>query len=295
MTEQEHSNGARLRTQLSQGNLLTAPGVFDGLSARMAVSAGFSALYMSGFSVAGATFGKPDIGLLTADEMAAAAARIVDIAGDTPVIADADNGYGGPMNVARIVKRYEQLGVACIQLEDQVHPKRCGHMENKQVVSREEAVEKIAIAVDARTSNDFMIMARTDARATHSLDEALERTAMFARAGADILFVEAPQSLDELETIGRAFASKPLVVNLVEDGKTPWPEPDELARLGFRLLLKPVTALLHQADNLAQTYYALAAGKSPDSERLTFSEFNNKVGLAEVNEYVEGVRTSWKR
>lgn len=282
--------GAILKALLSQATPLTVPGVFNGLSARAAIEAGFSAVYMSGFSVAGATWGLPDIGLLTAEEMAGAASRIVDIAGNIPVIADGDNGYGGPMNVARTVRRYEQAGVACIQLEDQVHPKRCGHMENKQVISREEATEKIMVAVDARSSRDFLIMARTDARATHNLDEALARAEAFAAAGADILFIEAPQSVEELRTIGRHFTDLPLAINLVEDGKTPWPGMDEIADLGFRVVLKPVTALLHQASNLAQTYAALRAGDAPDSPRLTFAEFNRSVGLSDANDYIDAVR-----
>ena len=282
--------GAILRDLLTGPKPLVVPGVFDGLSTRAAIDAGFRTLYMSGFSVAGATWGIPDIGLLTAEEMAGAAARVVDIAGTVPVIADGDNGYGGPMNVARTVRRYERCGVACIQLEDQVHPKRCGHMENKQVISRGEATEKILVAVDARSHDDFLIMARTDARATHDLDEALARAEDFLEAGADILFIEAPQSKSELTTIGQHFSGTPLVINLVEDGKTPWPAREELAALGFSLVLQPVTALLHQAHNLTQSYSAIAAGQAPDSGRQTFSEFNAGVGLTRANDYIDAIR-----
>ena len=282
--------GATLRSLIESNAPTVVPGVFDGLSARMAVAAGFPALYMSGFSVAGATWGQPDIGLLTADEMVSAAARIVDVAGRVPVIADADNGYGGPLNVARTVRQYQQAGVACIQLEDQVSPKRCGHMEGKRVVTCEEAVEKITAAVEARSSDDFLIMARTDARATHDLDEALVRGERFLQAGADILFIEAPQSVEELRTISQRFAGVPLTINLVEDGKTPWPDASALAEMGYRIVLRPVTALLHLASNLEQTYLSMAAGDEPGSQRVTFGDFNERVGLHDANSLADRLR-----
>ncbi len=282
--------GISLKSMLSEDRLLVAPGVFDGLSARLAANAGFDLLYMSRFSVAGATHGKPDIGLLTAGEMAAAATRVVESAGGIPVIADGDNGYGGPLNVARTVWEYEKAGVSCIQLEDQVHPKRCGHMENKQVVSRTEAVEKIRVAVDSRSDAAFLVMARTDARATDSLKEALVRAEQFLHAGADILFVEAPRSEKEMIAIATAFAGTPLVINLVEDGKTPWPSQAELKDMGYSIALYPVTALLHVARNLADTYAAVASARKPDSARETFNGFNELVGLNEANAYIDAIR-----
>lgn len=279
-----------LKSLLAEDRLLIAPGVFDGLSARLGASAGFDVLYMSGFSVAGATWGQPDIGLLTAGEMADAAARVVDAAGGLPVIADGDNGYGGPLNVARTVQAYEKAGVACIQLEDQVHPKRCGHMENKQVVSRDDAVEKIRAAVDARSNPAFLVMARTDSRATHGLKEALVRAELFLQAGADILFVEAPRSEAEMATIATTFTGTPLVINLVEDGKTPWPTREVLRQMGYSIALYPVTALLHLAQNLAETYAAIAAGSKPTASRKTFAAFNELVGLNEANALVDHIR-----
>jgi len=210
-----------LKDYLAEGRQLLAPGVFDALSARIAHQCGFEVLYMSGFCVAGTLLGRPDVGLVTATEMIERAQQIVNAAPGATIIADGDNGHGGVHNVARLVKAYESAGVACIQLEDQVIPKKCGHMENKQVVELEEAVQKIEAARDARRSDEFLIMARTDARATHDLDEALRRGEAFVKAGADILFIEAPASTEEMETIAKQFPNTPLVANLVEGGKTP--------------------------------------------------------------------------
>ncbi|MCB1694195.1 MAG: isocitrate lyase/PEP mutase family protein [Pseudomonadales bacterium] len=272
-----------LKLLLAQRDVLVAPGVYDGLSATLAARAGFDVVYMSGFSVAGATYGVPDVGIIGANEMAEAADRIVRAAGTTPVIADADNGYGGPLNVARIVERYEQLGVACIQIEDQVLPKRCGHMENKQVVGRKEATARIRAAVKARQSTDFLVMARTDAAATDGLGEALRRAEDFLHAGADILFVEAPRTESDLRRIGETFAGTPLVLNLVEDGKTPWLVPETARELGFRIVLYPVTALLHAAEALSGVYEVLRAGGAPTSARMKFGDFNQLVGLDRLN------------
>ena len=278
-----------LRNLLARGELIIAPGVYDGLSTRLAVETGFEALYMSGFSVAGATYGKPDVGLLSLGEMADAAARIVDAAGGRPVIADADTGYGGVQNVARTVREYERAGVACLQLEDQVHPKRCGHMENKSVVSQDEAVARIRAAVDSRVSDDLLVMARTDARATDSLDEALDRGSLFLDAGADILFIEAPASIREIRKIADTFRGTPLVINLVEDGKTPWLDWPTLSNMGYRLGLQPVTALLHVTANLRNTYQVMATGYAPATARESFAGFNRLVGLDEANDKADAL------
>lgn len=274
-----------LREQLKEKEILIVPGVFDALSARIAAQQNFPALYMSGFSVAASLLGEPDIGLVTATEMASRASQIVAVAKGLPVIADGDNGYGGVYNVERLVRHYEQVGVACIQLEDQVNPKRCGHMENKEVVSLEDAARKISAAAAARQSQDFLIMARTDARATHSLDEALRRADAFLEAGADIVFVEAPQNVEEMQVIAQRFAGVPLVANMVEDGKTPLLSPTELAALGFKILLRPVSALLAIAETLNRSYEHLAAsGELGDMPRLTFQGINNLLGLPEYLE-----------
>lgn len=278
-----------LKALLQQQQIFIVPGVYDGLSTRLAVDAGFDILYMSGFSVAGATYGQPDIGLLTATEMTEAARRILNVADGRPLIADADAGYGGVMNVARIVRDYEREGVACVQLEDQVHPKRCGHMSRKSVVSREEAVDRIKAAVDARHSADLLVMARTDARATDGLNEALDRADLFRDAGADILFIEAPTSAREVRQIATAFPDTPLVINLVEDGKTPWLDWQTLQGMGFRLGLQPVTALLHATANLSETYHAMIQGYAPATSRQRFTAFNALVGLEDANAFTDAL------
>ena len=273
-----------LRQQLERKEVLIVPGVFDALSARIAATQDFPAIYMSGFAVAASLLGEPDIGLVTATEMVTRAGQIVQ-ASQKPVIADGDNGYGGIYNVVRLVRNYEQAGVACIQLEDQVSPKRCGHMENKEVVGLEEATQKIAAAVAARCSDDFLIMARTDARATHDLNEALRRAEAFLNAGADILFIEAPRSVAEMQTIQAAFPQVPLVANMVEDGKTPNLTPAELHELGYQILLRPVAALLAVAETLTRAYKNLhATGDLQKMNRFSFVEFNDLVGLPDYLE-----------
>ena len=238
---------------------------------------------MTGFGVAGASFGVPDIGLVSAAEMTERVRALAAAAAPVPLIADGDNGHGGPLNAARLTRAYENAGAACIQLEDQVLPKRCGHMDGMQVVTRAEASAKIRAAVEARASRDFLVMARTDARATHGLDEALRRTEDFLKAGADILFVEAPRDEKELEIVARTFAGTPLVANLVEDGKTPLLAPKDLEALGYKIILYPVSALLAATRRLEETYAALLSGEraSLDGARASFAHYNDIVGLPE--------------
>ena len=238
---------------------------------------------MSGFAVAGALLGQPDIGLVTASEMTERARQIVSMARGRPVIADGDNGYGGEFNVARLVAGYESAGVSCIQLEDQVSPKRCGHMENKTVVDKAQAVSHVRMAVESRRSNEFLIMARTDARATHDLEEALDRGEAFLAAGADILFVESPATVEEMHTIARHFPNVPLVANMVEDGKTPELSPAALYDMGLRIILRPVSALLAMSRYLQHVYADLVSNGQLDQsrERLTFGDYNQMVGLDE--------------
>lgn len=264
--------------------IVMAPGVYDALSAKMAAKAGFDALYMTGFGVSGSTLGMPDIGLMTATEMADRARAMVDAAAPVPLIADADNGHGGELNVARMVRMYEQAGVACIQIEDQVFPKRCGHMSSKAVIDRDEAVRKVAAAVAARRSDDFLIMARTDARAVIGLDEALRRGEAFLEAGADILFVEAPQSMEELHTVADTFRGVKLVANMVEDSKTPYLTINELQDLGFVLAIYPVSMLLVVAECLQMTYAAMRSrGALPEGiARLRFRDYNTALGLDDL-------------
>lgn len=269
-----------LKERIRQENAVLLPGVFDALSARVASQQDFEGLYMSGFAVAASLLGEPDIGLVTASEMVDRVRQIVNASGGKPVIADGDNGHGGVHNVARLVQAYEQAGASCIQLEDQVIPKRCGHMENKEVVDIDEAAAKIASAVSARKSKDFLIMARTDSRATHDLNEALKRGEAFLQAGADILFIEAPQSIEEMKAIRDRFPDTPLVANMVEDGKTPLLTLDELANLGYKIVLRPVSALLSITKQLQLTYGQLqTTADLGDTQRLSFSEMTNLLGL----------------
>ena len=272
-----------LKSLLNSKETLIVPGTFDALSALIAKQAGFKALYMSGFGVAGSLLAKPDIGLVTAAQMIERVRQIVAVVGDTPVIADGDNGYGGEQEVAQLVNAYELAGAQCIQLEDQVSPKRCGHMDNKQVVDLEEAVGKISIAVRSRNSDQFLIIARTDSRATHDLDEALRRGEAFLNAGADILFIEAPQAIEEMEIIRQEFPDAVLVANLVEEGKTPELTVDQCSDLGYRVVLRPVAALLAVAKTLQLSYGALSetGDSTSDSARLTFQAYNELVGLSD--------------
>lgn len=276
--------GTKLHELLHEPGALIVPGVFDALSARIAGRAGARCIYMTGFGVAGASFGVPDIGLISAAEMTERVRAIASACGEVPLIADGDNGHGGPLNAARLARAYEQAGASCIQLEDQVFPKRCGHMENKEVVSREEASQKIRAAVEARSTPEFKVMARTDACATHGLDEALMRGEAFLKAGADILFIEAPRDEAELRKVAETFKGTPLLANIVEDGKTPLLSPKELEQIGFKIVLYPISALLAVTRRLEDAYASLIAGDRAhlDAHRARFGEYNAVVGLPEM-------------
>jgi len=270
---------ASLKSLLAEPGILIVPGAHDALSARIAARAGARCVYMSGFGVAGASFAVPDIGLIGPEQMAERVRALTEASAPAPLIADGDNGHGGPANVARLVRAYERAGAQCIQLEDQVSPKRCGHMDGKEIVPRDEAVTKIRAAVEARASSAFLIMARSDARATDGLDEALRRGEAFLKAGANILFIEAPCSEDELARIGKEFAGTPLVANLVEDGKTPLLSIETLGQLGFKIALRPISALLSVADTLERVYAALLAGGETPPARASFAHFADIVAL----------------
>lgn len=274
--------GARLRELLRGPEPLVVPGAYDALSARLAAHAGAKAVYMTGFGVSGSLLGLPDIGLLSATEMADRARALADACAPVPLIADGDDGHGSIANAVRLARDYERAGVACIQIEDQVFPKRCGHMENKALVTPESAAAKIRAICEARASRDFLVMARTDARAVEGLEAALERAAAYREAGANLLFVEAPRSVDELRTIAARFPGVPLVANLVEGGKTPYLGVAELAALGYAIALYPISALLCVARRLQSVYATLLStgrGLAPDAERLDFAEYNRLVGL----------------
>jgi 2-methylisocitrate lyase-like PEP mutase family enzyme len=274
------SPGTQLRALLDSGELLVAPGVFDGLSAHLTRRIGYRAAYLTGAGVAASGFGLPDIGLVTQTEMLERTRVIVRALGDVPLIADADTGYGAAINVARTVREFEAAGVAAIQLEDQVFPKKCGHLAGKRVIETDEFVRKLAAAVDARTDPDLVLIARTDARAPLGLDEAIDRANAYAEAGADVVFIEAPQDTDEIERIAKDVDA-PLLLNLVIGGLTPIESAERLQQLGFAIAIHPSHALrasaLAMLESLAGLAGADVSSLIPDSPERFF----DLVGLRE--------------
>lgn len=274
----------RFRLLLKGDKPIMAPGAYNGLTAKLVEQAGFPAVYMTGFGTSANLLGKPDYGYLTLSEMVMNAKNMVR-AVSIPLIADADTGYGNVINVQRTVEEYEQAGVASIHLEDQVFPKKCGHMNGKQVIPTEEHVQKIKAAVATRKDPNFLIIARTDARAVHDLEDAIERGKAYADAGADLLFIEAPQSVQEMEKICRSFPDVPLVANMVEHGKTPFLLIEELRQLGFKLVIYPVSVLFSATFAVQETLRKLAENGTTEVSlpRMTkFPEFNELIGLQEV-------------
>ena len=241
-----------LKKRLSQPGLVIAPGVFDMVSLRLADTFGFDALYMTGFGTVASHLGLPDAGLATYSDMVGRVSAMAGMA-RTPLIADGDTGYGGLLNVRHTVQGYEAAGAAAIQLEDQEFPKKCGHTPGRRVIPMEDMVRKIRVAVEARRSPDFLIIARTDARTTLGLDEALRRAEAYAKAGADILFVESPETEEEMRTIGRQL-DRPLLANMVEGGRTPVLSREELESIGYKIAIFPVTALLAAVQSMQAVY-----------------------------------------
>ena len=232
----------RLRELLKKPGIIVAPGVYDCLTAKMVEREGFSAVYMTGAGTSMVRTGNPDLGLATMTEMVANASSIAS-AVDIPVIADADTGYGGVLNVRRTVREYEKAGVAAIHIEDQESPKRCGHLDDKRVIPVDDMALKLRAAVDARTDDDFVIIVRTDALAVTGLDDTLSRCEAYLKAGADVLFVEALQSRDQMERFTRTFDA-PLLFNFVEKGKSPLVPAPELERMGFKIVIYPGSAII---------------------------------------------------
>ena len=275
---------ARLRALLESGQTIVAPGAFDPLAARLVEEAGFPAVYMTGFGTSAALIGRPDVGLLTMTEMAASAGRIADCV-DIPVIADADTGYGNPLNVIRTVGAYEAAGVAGIHIEDQVAPKKCGHMEGKLVIGAEEMAAKVRAAVEARAQPEFVIIARTDARAVEGLERALARARMYREAGADVLFIEALVSEAEVEEAARAFPGVPLLFNWAEGGKTPPVSLARLTELGYRIVIFPISTLLAATAAMRRVLAEIAQAGTPAAALPglpSFGEFCDFIGLPEV-------------
>ncbi len=277
---------ARLRALLESGKTIVAPGAFDPLAARLVEEAGFPAVYMTGFGTSAALLGRPDVGLLTMTEMAGNAGRIADCV-DIPVIADADTGYGNALNVIRTVGAYEAAGVAGIHIEDQVAPKKCGHMEGKLVIPAEEMAAKVRAAVEARSQPEFVIIARTDARAVEGLDRALDRARLYAAAGADALFIEALVSEAEVEQAALAFPDVPLLFNWAEGGKTPTVSLARLTELGYRIVIFPIGTLLAATAAMRAVLAEITRSGTPAAALTglpSFAEFVDFIGLPQVRE-----------
>ncbi len=279
---QPNSGPARLRELLAGDALVVAPGAYDALSARLVEQAGFDAVYLTGYGATASLLGRPDVGLLSMSEMADQARRFVSAVA-VPVIADADNGYGGPLNVVRTVREYAAAGIAGMHIEDQIIPKKCGHMEGKRVVALPEMVEKVHAMVEARGNHDIVLIARSDARAPEGFDSALERVGAYRDAGADVIFIDALQDEAEAFAFGEAFPDIPKVINYVEGGKTPFPDVVRLGELGFRLMFSSLTALLAATGAIRGRLAALRDATAPQPEPpLAFDEFNEIVGLSDA-------------
>jgi 2-methylisocitrate lyase-like PEP mutase family enzyme len=275
------SPAARLRALLARPGIRIMPCCFDALSARLIERAGFELTFMSGFAVSAARAGLPDTGLLSYGEIVDVG-QAITAAISLPVIGDGDTGYGNAVNVKRTVRGFARAGFACAMIEDQLAPKRCGHTRGKAVVGRSEACARMKAAVDAREELrseglDILVMARTDARATHGLDEAIDRARAFEQIGVDVLFVEAPRTEAEMERVGRAL-SLPLMANLVEDGDTPWLAPARLAEMGFKIAAYPLALLSASVRAMRDALDQLRDGR-PAERRVSFPELREIVGF----------------
>lgn len=275
-----------LRKTLIDGDTcIVAPGVYDLISALIADGMGFPALYATGYGLVASYLGLPDAGLATYRDMIERIAQIVDRT-TTPVVADADTGYGGLLNVRHTVRGYESAGVSAIQLEDQEFPKKCGHTPGRRVIPMDDMVQKIKVASDSRSSSDFLIIARTDARAALGLDEAIRRGEAYAAAGADLIFIEAPRSEEELTTIAKRIG-KPLVANMVNGGQTPLVPAKRLGEIGFRLAIYPAAGFLSAGAALATAYRGLQEKgiTADDVPFYPFPEFTKLMGFEDVWEF----------
>ncbi len=272
-----------LKQKLRPGKLLTAPGVFDGVSVRLADAMGFDALYMTGYGTVASHLGLPDAGLASYRDMVERVRTLSELS-SAPLICDGDTGYGGLLNVDHTVRGYERAGAAAIQLEDQEFPKKCGHTPNRKVIPIDQAAAKIKVAAEARDSADFLIIARTDARTAHGLDEALRRADAFAEAGADILFVEAPESVEEMEIIGKRF-DLPLLVNVVDGGKTPVLTAEEYTDLGYQIAIYPAAGFLavgHALNSVYSTLKRTGATTELEVPIAEFMTFSKAMGFGDV-------------
>lgn len=274
----------RLAARLSRPELVAAPGIFELISAKIADRMGFECLYVTGYGLVASYLGLPDAGLATYTDMAGRVAQIAAMT-QTPFIADADTGYGGLLNVQHTVRGYEAAGACGIQLEDQEFPKKCGHMLGRRVIPAEDMAAKIRVAVESRRDRNFLVIARTDARTTLGLDEALRRAERYLKAGADVLFVESPESVDEMRRIGESFKGVPLLANMVQGGRTPVLDQKTLQEVGYRIAIYPALGFLAMGAAL-ETAYADLNAKQPASVPLyDFQKFSALMGFDWVSEF----------
>ena len=276
-------NGNKLKKLIEDNEILVAPGCFDALSSLIAYKAGFKIAVMGGYSNSATQLGKPDLGILTMNEMADTIRRLTDVS-PLPLIADGDTGYGGEWNVKRCVKEYERAGAAAIILEDQVFPKRCGHYIGKQVISKEEHGKKIQIAKD--TASDMLVFARTDALSVLGINEAVQRGQYYLRAGADAIFIEAPKSEEELIIIGRNFKNETLIANMIEGGKTPIVSQEQLKKMGYNIVFYALTGLFTYAKALTECYNKLKEENTSVSLKEDMFDFNSFNELLETSKYL---------
>ncbi len=278
---------ARLAARVREPRLISAPGIFEMISARIADRMDFDCLYMTGYGVVASYLGLPDAGIATYTDMVNRVSQFAQVV-NTAFIADGDTGYGGLLNVQHTVRGYEAAGACGIQLEDQEFPKKCGHMMGRRVIPVEDMVDKVRVAVESRGDPNFLIIARTDARTSHGLDDALRRAERYLRAGADVLFVESPESTDEMRAIGRAFPGVPLVANMVEGGRTPVLSAAELQDIGYRIAIFPAAGFLATAAALEAVYSDLKASGSTVGSKVPlypFPRMSDLMGFGEVAEF----------
>ena len=289
MSERTPTAAAQLRQLLAQPGCVVAPGVADAFAARLVKLEGFKAVYMTGFGTSLTRLGMPDVGLLTATEMIDNASRIVD-ASELPLIADADTGYGNPINTRRTIRDYEKAGVAGVHIADQAWPKRCGHLAGKRVIPTTEMVAKIKAACDARRDHEFVIITRTDAIAVEGLESALERGERYREAGADMLFIEAPVGREQVEIVSRRFKGVPLLYNMAASGKTPDLPADELGKLGFKLSIYPnwvILAAIPAMQNILRELHKTGSIAHMRDKVANFKQFTEIAGLPEIQKLEE--------
>lgn len=278
--------GEKLRKRFEDKTLLVLPGVYDALSAKCAVAEGFDGLVMGGYAVAGSRLGQPDVGYLSMTEMADSL-RAITRAVDVPVVADGDTGYGNALSAQRTFREYAHAGAAAVLFEDQVWPKRCGHMAGKDVVDADLHAKKLRAVADVKADDDPLLIARTDSRAVLGLDAAIERGKLYLDSGADALFIEAPQGVEELEKIGKSFPDTILFANMIEGGRTPELTDKDLQDMGFAAVFWPCTAVYTVTKALRHVFGVLrreGTTKSVDKDMMHFTDYNNFVGLDKYNE-----------